>query len=143
MVVALREVHALGILPSKVSDQTERRQHDDHCPEPWIGEQTLNDANVFVRDVDHWCHCRIDGHKDEPQKEGSWDGKNGVLGPDVGDETGLQEDGGQIGGVGSGAPCPVTSISTIPLRPVIQDEGLSSEVENKRVIEAVCDPRPE
>lgn len=66
MMITLREVHSLGILPCKISDQAERWQHHHHCPEPWIGEQALNDSDILIRDVGHGRHCRIDRHEDEP-----------------------------------------------------------------------------
>ena len=124
VVVTLREVHAFRILPGKVSDQAERGEYYYHGPEAGVGEEALDDADVFVGDVYHGGDGGVDGHEDEPEEEGAGDGDEGVFGPDVGDEGGFEQDGGEIGGVGGGAPYPMASVATVPLWPVIENEGL-------------------
>lgn len=141
--ITLREVHSLCVLPRKIPDQAQWGENNHHSPKSRIREQAFDNANILSGDVDFRRNNSVDRHKDEPEGERAGDGEERVLCPDIGNETCFQEHSGEISGVRRGAPCPVACVSAVPLRPIPEDEGLGAKVQDERMVEAVCDPRPE
>ena len=115
MVVCLRSIHPLRIFPSKVSQEAEAGYNNGHEVEDRGGEEAGHDTLIFAREAKFRRRDRVGGDEDEPDYHGAWDGEEGVFGPDVGDESCFAEDGGEDGGVESGAPDPVAGLFAVGL----------------------------
>ena len=145
VVIRLRQVHALGILPGEVAQETDGGQEDVHGVEDWGCEEAAEDADVLGGEVgEDFRHDRgVEGHEAQPDKEATGDGDDGVLGPDVGDECCLAEDDRKHGSVESQCPDPVASNFAVRLWQVVEEDGFGQKVCEQGMVEPVADPCPE
>lgn len=61
MVVGLRAVHALVVLPAKVSQEADDREEDGHEVEDGGGEEARDDGEVFGAEVKFGGDGAVDG----------------------------------------------------------------------------------
>lgn len=81
------------------------------------------DAGVLGGEVQQGGEGGVGGEEEQPEEQGAGDGEDVVFGPDVGDEGGFAEDGGDGGGVDGGAPDPVAGELAVALDEVgVEDE---------------------
>lgn len=83
------------------------------------------------------------GEEDKPDEEGSWDGEDGVFGPDVGDEGRFTQHDEEDGRVGGGAPKPVAGNLAVGEDEVVFEEEGREKIGEEAVVEAVADPGEE
>jgi hypothetical protein len=102
-------VHALGVLPSKIADQTHRGEPDDRQPESWTGHDDRQSIDVFRADVQLWRDESVYGQEDEPDGHATRNCNNGVFGPDVSDQGCFQKHRHETRSVHGSAPHPVAS----------------------------------
>ena len=105
--VRLRVVHAFCVFPRKVAQQADHGDDEPLGVEDGRGEEVGDDVVVFGREAQFGRHRAVDRDEGHPEDHAAWDGENGVFGPDVGDQRGFAEHGGQHGRVEACAPDPV------------------------------------
>lgn len=109
MMVRLWVVHALGVFPRKVADQTYGRQGDDRKPEPRATHDDRQCVDVFRAEVQLGRDESVYWQEDEPDRDTTRDGKDSVFRPDVGDQGSLRKHCHETCRVHGSAPYPVAS----------------------------------
>ena len=85
MVISLWAIHALIVLPSEVTKESEEREDDDHEVEDGGCEHSRDDSVVFSAEIEFRGDGAVDWDKSKPDDHGARDGKESVLCPDIGD----------------------------------------------------------
>ena len=138
--VGLRAVHALGVLPSDVAREAQRRDDKRHQVEDGRGEEARHYARILGREVEQGTDGGVDGDEDQPKGHAAWDGDKGPLRPDVGHQCGFAEDDAQYCRVQGGTPHPVPRYSSVALGKIPKPYELREDVGDERVVEPIQDP---
>jgi len=141
----LREVHALGVLPSEVAEKADRGEDNNQKPENWRREESWDEAFVFSGETGANVGGRVRVGREEghPDNHRARDGKDGVFGPDVGDKGSFAKYGSLNCGIEGSAPDPMASDLTVALGKIVKEYRLREVIGDEGVVEAITDPREE